>query len=74
MNYCGVHAYTHLRLIACVIVMAPPQPNVDLQVILGAAIGVVLAVCVGLLLFLLRKHPKKFKKVFVSFMRTSNGL
>ena len=54
--------------------MDPSQPKTDLKIILGAATGVVLATLVGLLLFLLRRHPRKFKEVFISFMSTSTGL
>ena len=41
-----------------------------MQVIMGASLGVVLALCVGLLLFLARKNPKRIKKLFYSFVRT----
>ena len=40
------------------------------RVVMGALVGVVLALCVGLLLFLARKNPRRIKKIFFSFLRT----
>ena len=45
-----------------------------LQVVMGVCIGAVLAICVGILAFLVRRNPKKAKTIALSFMRTHNGL
>ena len=36
---------------------------------MGISVGVVLALCVLLLLFLARRNPKKLKKLWLSFVR-----
>ena len=41
-----------------------------MEVILGILVGSALALCVGLLLFLVRKNPQQVKHVFLSFLRT----
>ena len=41
----------------------------SLTLIYGISIGAVLALCVGLLLYLVRKNPKRAKKIFLSFLR-----
>ena len=46
------------------------KSNTNLQKIMGIGIGVVLALLVGLLLALVRKNPKRAKKLFVSFLGT----
>ena len=43
--------------------------NGSLTVLFGAGVGVVLALCVIILLVLIRKHPSRAKKIFLSFMR-----
>ena len=50
----------------------PTSNGPNLQVILGACIGVVRAVCAGLLGFLAGKNPAKIKKIFLSFLRASS--
>jgi hypothetical protein len=45
-----------------------------MQVILGVSVGIVLALCVGLLLYLVRTHPKRLKKIAISFLRARHGL
>ena len=42
--------------------------------IMGICVGVVLVLCVLLLLYFIRKNPKKASKIAASFMRTGNGL
>ena len=54
--------------------MVPPQSKADLKLIFGATVGAVLAICVVLLLFLLRRNPQEAMATFRSFMRTSSGL
>ena len=44
--------------------------QMQMQVIMDASIGVVLALCVGVLLFLARKNPRRIKKLFYLFVRT----
>ena len=46
----------------------------QMQVILGVSIGIVLAFCVGLLLYLARRNPKRIKKIAISFLRACHGL
>ena len=48
----------------------PIETKAELQVIMAVSISTVLALCVMLLIFLVRKNPKKFRKIFVNFMRT----
>ena len=43
--------------------------NVDMQVILGAALGVVFGLMVAVLLWVARRNPKAIKRVALSFMR-----
>ena len=45
-----------------------------MQVAMAGSIGVVLALCVLLLLFLARKHPRHIKAIFLSFVRMCLGL
>ena len=45
-------------------------PESNQQVIMGALIGCVLALCVALLLYYLRRDPNGAKKLLLSFMRT----
>ena len=40
------------------------------QVIQGVCIGVALALCVAILIYLVRKDPKRAKKILFSFIRT----
>lgn len=48
----------------------PTSKGTNLQIILGACMGVVLASCLVLLGYLGRRNPAKIKKIFLSFMRT----
>jgi hypothetical protein len=41
----------------------------NLMLTMGLGIGAVLALCVIMLLVLIRKHPSRAKKIFLSFMR-----
>ena len=45
-----------------------------MPVIMGILFGAVLALCVGILLFLARKNPTRVKEIAVSFVRTLCGL
>ena len=45
-----------------------------MQLAMGISIGVVLALLIGVLLFLVRKRPERIKKVLGSFIRTHRGL
>ena len=57
------------------------EPNLDCdshqafgyQVIMGTSIGVILAACVGVLLFLVRKQPQRAKAIATSFIRTPSA-
>ena len=40
------------------------------QLITAIAVGTVLALCVGLLIFVTRKHPAKAKKILAGFLKT----
>ena len=40
----------------------------DLNLVLGGLIGGVLTLCIGLLLFYIRRNPKQAKKLFISFL------
>ena len=42
----------------------------QMQVAMGGSVGAVLALSVGLLLFLARKNPKRIKSVLYSFLKT----
>ena len=46
----------------------------QMQLAMGISIGVVLALLIGVLLFLVRKRPERIKKVLGSFIRTHRGL
>ena len=41
--------------------------------IMGGAIGAVLALCVGILLYLARKNPERIRQIALSFLRTRCG-
>ena len=48
----------------------PHGTQTNLEIVLATAVGIVLALCVGLLLFFIRKHPEGARKLFFSFIRT----
>ena len=52
----------------------PTKSKTELQVVMAVSISTVLALCAGLLIFLVYKHPKKAKTILISFMRMCNGL
>ena len=60
---CGFLQELPTRSTPCLFtVVAREVTETDLNVVLGGLVGVVAAACVGLLLFYLRKHPKKAMK------------
>ena len=46
------------------------QTTLKEKLVLAVSLGTVLALCVVILLYLVRKHPERAKKIFVSFVRT----
>ena len=49
------------------------ESRARLETALGIALGVVVALCVGLLLALIRKHPAHAKRILISFIRAGCG-
>ena len=48
----------------------PHETQTNLNIVLATAVGVVLALCVAIFLFFIRKHPARAQKLFFSFVRT----
>ena len=55
-------------------ISTPHGTQTNLKIVLATAVGIVLALCVGLLLFFIRKHPEGARKLFFSFIRTEAKL
>ena len=47
----------------------PDESKAKLNIIMGAGMGIVLAGCAGLMLYLIITHPQRSKKIFLSFVR-----
>ena len=51
----------------------PDKSTSGLNVAMGASLGTVLALCVCMFMYLVRRNRHKVKQVFLSFLRTCNG-
>ena len=45
------------------------QTTLKEKLVLAVSLGIVLGLCVGILLYLVRKHPERAKKIIRSFVR-----